>query len=278
VCFPAGARVGSRTHGWVTRQKGRSGWRPAATSASLRATSANVPADVERHGLPTRSACQGTGPSSAQSTLQTPGPYREALESAAVATREAVTARQIDQLARRDVEDGRSGRGEVVQPLHPLPGDLSDHRATPTRRRGRRRCARCHPRRRASQRECANMVNNSPNAPDRGASNGSMEWAAAPAMIARASSVRNRAATRSADDSPFRPNSAVATDCCGTERKGARKFGRMPSASRTRDANIARRRSDPPRGGRGLVDAAGDRRRPALLRGDARRRRAASGE
>jgi len=33
--------------------------------------------DVERHRLPTYVGLQGTGPSSAQSTLQMPGPYRK---------------------------------------------------------------------------------------------------------------------------------------------------------------------------------------------------------
>ena len=74
VCWPAGARVGSATPGWTTRQYGRSGRRPAFTSASLRATSASVPprwtVPASRHAA----AVHGTGPLSAQSTLHTPGP------------------------------------------------------------------------------------------------------------------------------------------------------------------------------------------------------------
>jgi len=72
---PGGRAVGSTTPGWATRQYGRSGIRPALTSASLRATSASVPprctVPASRHA----GACHGTGPLSAKSTLQTPGPY-----------------------------------------------------------------------------------------------------------------------------------------------------------------------------------------------------------
>ena len=71
---PSGARLGSTTHGWASSTKGRSGWRPARTSASERATSSKVPptwtVTVRRHA----SAAQGTGPLRAQSTLQVPGP------------------------------------------------------------------------------------------------------------------------------------------------------------------------------------------------------------
>ena len=111
-------------------------------------------------------------------------------------------------------------------------------------------------------RECANMVNSSPNAPDRGASNGSMEWAAAPAMIARASTVRKWVASRSADARPLSPNSAVAIGLLGIVRKGARKFGRMSSAFRTNEENIPCVGSAiHTQVGRGLVDGAGDRSR-----------------
>ena len=85
---------------------------------------------------------------------------------------------------------------------------------------------------------CANVVNSSPNAPDSGASNGSMEWAAAPAMIARASTVRKCVASRSAEARPLSPNRAVASGLLGIVRRGARKFGRMPSALRTSEENI----------------------------------------
>src|SRR5262249_40696260 len=75
VCWPAGALVRSTTPGCATRQKGRSGCLPAFTSASLRATSSKVPPPCTVQVSRQAAACQGTGPLSAQSTLQTPGPY-----------------------------------------------------------------------------------------------------------------------------------------------------------------------------------------------------------
>ena len=85
---------------------------------------------------------------------------------------------------------------------------------------------------------CASMVKSSPKAPESGAVKGSMEWAAAPATIARASSVSKREASRCADDRPLSPNIAVAIGSLGIERNGARKLGRMPSACRTRGAKV----------------------------------------
>ena len=67
-----------------------------------------------------------------------------------------------------------------------------------------------------------------------------MEWAAAPATIARASSVSKREASRCADDKPLIPNIAVARGSLGIERNGAKKFGRMPSAWRTSGAKVRR--------------------------------------
>ncbi len=85
---------------------------------------------------------------------------------------------------------------------------------------------------------CASVVNSSPNAPDRGAVKGSMEWAAAPATMARASSVWNRLASRCAEESPFSPKMAVAIGSVGIDRSGARKFGKIRSASRTSEENV----------------------------------------
>ena len=74
MCLPAGARVGSTTHGWATSTKGCSACRPAWTAASARATSSNVPPTWTVTVRRQASAPQGTGPSSAQSTLQVPAP------------------------------------------------------------------------------------------------------------------------------------------------------------------------------------------------------------
>ena len=71
---PSGALVGSTTQGWVTRQYGWSGCRPAFTSASLRAISSNVPPTCTVPACRQPGASHGTGPLSAQSTLHTPGP------------------------------------------------------------------------------------------------------------------------------------------------------------------------------------------------------------
>ncbi len=76
VCQPSGARLGSATQGWATRQNGCSGYRPATTSASARATSSKVPPTCSVTARRQTSALQGTGPLSAQSTLHTPGPWR----------------------------------------------------------------------------------------------------------------------------------------------------------------------------------------------------------
>ena len=74
MCRPAGALWPSTTHGCVTRQYGRSGCRPAFTSASPRAISSKVPPTCTVTASRQPSASHGTGPLSAQSTLQTPGP------------------------------------------------------------------------------------------------------------------------------------------------------------------------------------------------------------
>ena len=74
VCRPRGARVGSTTPGWAMRQYGRSWCRPACTSDSLRATSASVPPRCTVPASRQDAASHGTGPDSAQSTLQTPSP------------------------------------------------------------------------------------------------------------------------------------------------------------------------------------------------------------
>ena len=72
-CRPA---RGSGSHGayCTSSTYGRSGCRPAATSASDAATSSIVPPRWSVAARRDPSAAHGTGPSSAQSTLKTPGP------------------------------------------------------------------------------------------------------------------------------------------------------------------------------------------------------------
>ena len=74
VVLPAGARVGSHGAYWTNRTNGRSGWRPAATSASAAAISSSVPPRWTVAARRGPSAVHGIGPSSAQSTLKTPEP------------------------------------------------------------------------------------------------------------------------------------------------------------------------------------------------------------
>ena len=91
-------------------RRGCSGWRPARTAASERATSSKVPptwtVTVRRHA----SALQGTGPSSAQSTLQAPGPGRKRAHGRA-ARRDRRGAGQRHELARRRRRAARHGPG-----------------------------------------------------------------------------------------------------------------------------------------------------------------------
>ena len=76
VSTPLGARLGSNSDCWASRMNGRSGWRPLATSSSAAATSAIVPPTCTVAARATSGFDHGIGPSSAQSTLNTPGPYR----------------------------------------------------------------------------------------------------------------------------------------------------------------------------------------------------------
>ena len=77
VCRPAGARVGSNRLVWVSSTNGRSGTRPAATSASPRAISSSVPPRWTVAASSNSGACHGMGPSIARSSLKTPGPWRK---------------------------------------------------------------------------------------------------------------------------------------------------------------------------------------------------------
>ncbi len=78
--------------------------------------------DVEGHRLPTEFGLPGHRSVERPVDLADPGSVAEVLESPAVPTREPITG-QLDQLARRDVEDRGPGRGQVMQPPDPLAGD-----------------------------------------------------------------------------------------------------------------------------------------------------------
>ena len=98
----------------------------------------------------TRSACQGTGPSSAQSTLQTPGPYRKCSRPRRYRIGSRSPARSISWRGVTSRTVTRAG-GRSCSFAHPLPGDDAPVQRLELGRRGRRRCARCRLRPRATR-------------------------------------------------------------------------------------------------------------------------------
>ena len=74
TCRPDGARDGSAAPGCTASTYGRSGWRPAATAASAAVISSSVPPRCTVAAAATAGSRHGTGPSSAQSSLNAPGP------------------------------------------------------------------------------------------------------------------------------------------------------------------------------------------------------------
>ncbi len=74
TCFPAGARERSATVGCTASTYGCRGWRPAWTSASACAISVRVPPTWIVPARRTSGWVHGTGPSRAQSILNTPAP------------------------------------------------------------------------------------------------------------------------------------------------------------------------------------------------------------
>ncbi len=74
VCRPAGARDGSHPVACTSSTNGRSGCSPRATAASLATISSSVPPRCTVPARATSGAAHGIGPSSAQSSLKTPGP------------------------------------------------------------------------------------------------------------------------------------------------------------------------------------------------------------
>ena len=74
VCRPAGARVGSKRLCWASSTYGRSAISPRHGAASDAAISSSVAPRWTVAARAHSSARQGIGPSSAQSSLNTPGP------------------------------------------------------------------------------------------------------------------------------------------------------------------------------------------------------------
>ena len=190
VCCPSGALLGSTTPGCATRQNGCSGCLPAATSDSLRATSANVPPRCTVPASRQAGACQGTGPLSAQSTLQTPGPYRKRSSALRCLAGSRSPASAMNWRGDTSSSTARAcGRSSSVctqRPVSTLPPSdvISATRASVSRA--------LPPSTTGQPTECAVIRNSKPKALVSGAVSGSMVCAAAPAISARACSPRNR--------------------------------------------------------------------------------------
>ncbi len=113
--------------GCTTSTNGRSGCRPCCTSSSAAATCAKVPPRCTVALRAQSAARHGIGPSSAQSTLNTPGPRRNRRQPPLVARREPA-AGDRDQLGRRQVSEHRAARRQVVERCD---GGVEDDVATP---------------------------------------------------------------------------------------------------------------------------------------------------
>ncbi len=188
---PPGARVGSTTHGWATSTKGCSACRPAWTAASARATSSNVPPTWTVTVRRQASAPQGTGPSSAQSTLQVPAPGLN---------------RAQGRPARRDScvpASATNARGEVSRSTARAGGSSASDATglsvctTPPRRRSSLArpwvMAALPPATTGQPAPWPSAVRRRPKAEVSGAVSGSIECAAVPASRARAASVAEAA-------------------------------------------------------------------------------------
>ena len=238
VCCPAGALVGSTTPGCATRQKGRSGCRPAFTSVSLRATSSKEPPTCTVPASRQAAACQGTGPLSAQSTLQTPGPYLKRSSDLRCRAESAGPASSANwrgvRSSRTVLAGGRSASDRTHCPVSSSPPreassavSASTSLALPPSTTGQPTA-------------CAIMMNIRPNAPVPTAVSGCMVCAAAPASRARASSVRKRFASRLAGGRPLMANLAMASGWPGSDRSGASTSGRISGACRTSGSSSRR--------------------------------------
>ena len=79
---------------------------------------------------------------------------------------------------------------------------------------------------------CASTISMRPMPPVGTAVSGSMEWAAAPAMIARASGVRQRRTSAEAGRMPRLPYPAMTSGCVGSRRSGWSSSAQMSSVWR----------------------------------------------
>ena len=113
---------GSSTLGWATITNGPSGWRPARTSASLLATSSNIPPTWIVPASPTE-RCQPRHRARKRPVdLVRPWPVAVARKGAAIPRPQAV-AGEVEELTCRDVEEDGARTGEVAEALHPTTRD-----------------------------------------------------------------------------------------------------------------------------------------------------------
>ena len=144
VALPAGARDGSHAAYWTNSTYGRSGWRPAATSASLAAISSSVPPRWTVAG-PARTL---GGPRDRAVErpvdLEHARAVAESLGSPAAPWRQPV-AGDRHELARRDVEQDGTRRRQVGERVDPMTGH---HLAARRLELGDQRLARRRPPRR----------------------------------------------------------------------------------------------------------------------------------
>ena len=128
------ARVADRRLG--EQHVGPLGVAAGVAAASLAAISSNVPPTCTVPARAQSGAVHGIGPSSAQSSLKTPGAVAVALERAAVAVRQPVAGERRRTWRGREVEQHGARVVELVDALDAVPGD--DLRAVGARERGER--------------------------------------------------------------------------------------------------------------------------------------------
>ena len=233
MCLPSGARLGSTTPGWVTRQYGPLGV-PAGVHVRFAACDLlEGPADVDGHGPPAaRRRSRGPARAGPSRPCRRPARSGSARAPGGTARRQAI-AGHGHELARRHVEHDGPGRRQVGQALdqaarldptaergelgHQGVDDrraaaLDDGPAVAVRQRGEE--AREHAGERRRQRQ--HGVRRGP------------RHQRPPFVGAEASRPGDCAERR-----PRSPNAAAATGCAGGERMEPRKAGRISSRSRT---------------------------------------------
>ncbi len=164
------------------------------------------------------SALQGTGPSSAQSTLHVPAPGRKRAQGrpARRDSRPPASSRNCrGEVSSRTARAGGSEASEVTQvPVCTVPPRRRTSAASPVV------MAALPPWTTGQPAPWPSAVSSSANADVSGAVSGSMEWAAAPARSARAASVVKRRVTWRTDGVPATAKRASASGSRGTERMG----------------------------------------------------------